>query len=215
MAAKATQAVQGGTDAAARTRARILEASYEVFAERGYHTAKISDIADRIHMSHGTFYRYFKNKLDIFSTVIGGVMTDLLGVFAEEKPDAPDTLDEYRAQLLRIGRKLFTLMMDDPQFSRILFYESLGIDEEINDTIHRGFDLFGALTAAYLRNGVDKGFLRKDLVIEETAFALNAVLLEGARRISLSEEPEKAFEKWTKALVDLMLDGMADRGTTS
>ena len=107
------------------------------------------------------------------------------------------------------------LMMDDPQFSRILFYESLGIDEEINDTIHRGFDLFGALTAAYLRNGVDKGFLRKDLVIEETAFALNAVLLEGARRISLSEEPEKAFEKWTKALVDLMLDGMADRGTTS
>jgi len=195
--------------AAAKTRARILEASYEVFAERGYHAAKISDIADKLHMSHGTFYRYFRNKLDIFSTVIDGVVQMLAGVFTDELPDAPDTLEEYHDQLVRIGRKLYELMMGSPQLSRLLFYESLGIDEEINEKIKRGFELFGMATAAYLKNGVEKGFLREDLVIEETAFALNAILLEGARRISLAEDPEVAYEKWTKALVDLMLEGMA------
>ena len=73
----------------------------------------------------------------------------------------------------------------------------------------KALKLFGMATAAYLKNGVEKGFLREDLVIEETAFALNAILLEGARRISLAEDPEVAYEKWTKALVDLMLEGMA------
>lgn len=44
------------------TRARLMSAGVEVLAERGYHGARVDDIASRAEVSHGTFYQYFANK---------------------------------------------------------------------------------------------------------------------------------------------------------
>ena len=38
----------------------ILAASVQVFAEKGFHAAGIADIAQKLGIGHGTFYRYFK-----------------------------------------------------------------------------------------------------------------------------------------------------------
>jgi len=46
----------------ARTRRRLLDAGIRAFAERGYHAARVDDIARGAAMSHGTFYLYFSNK---------------------------------------------------------------------------------------------------------------------------------------------------------
>src|SRR5258708_7810985 len=53
-----------------RRRREIIEAAYEVFSPRGYSAAGIADIAERLGMGHGTFYRYFKNKRDILDQVV-------------------------------------------------------------------------------------------------------------------------------------------------
>src|SRR4030081_372015 len=55
---------------AERRRREIIEAAFEVFATRGYTAAGIADIAERLGMGHGTFYRYFKNKRDILDQVV-------------------------------------------------------------------------------------------------------------------------------------------------
>lgn len=51
------------------TRARLLEAAKEVFEEDGFLEARISDIAERASLSHGSFYHYFESKEEIFREV--------------------------------------------------------------------------------------------------------------------------------------------------
>ena len=52
-----------------RTRVRLLEAAKHVFEEAGFLDARISDIAERAGVSHGTFYTYFESKDEIFREV--------------------------------------------------------------------------------------------------------------------------------------------------
>ncbi|HZJ26059.1 MAG TPA: helix-turn-helix domain-containing protein [Acidimicrobiia bacterium] len=44
---------------------RLSDAGIQVFAERGYHAARVDDIVRAAHTSHGTFYLYFANKEDL------------------------------------------------------------------------------------------------------------------------------------------------------
>jgi AcrR family transcriptional regulator len=195
-------------DLAAQRRNEILEASARLFAEKGYHATNIADIAAEMGIGHGTFYRYFRNKLDIFEQVIGEIIERISQVVMRERADEADTLEEYREQLYRIGDGLVEIIASNPIAVRVLFYESLGIDEQINKMIHRAFDLFGAYTQAYLENGMRKGFLRKDIHPREAALAVNSMLLEAARRIVTAKQREAAKRKWTDTIIRLMLDGL-------
>jgi len=49
---------------------RILDAAIEVIAQKGFHTARISDIAGLAGVADGTVYLYFKNKDEILMTAI-------------------------------------------------------------------------------------------------------------------------------------------------
>ena len=60
-----------------QTRARLLEAAKLVFEETGFLEARISDIAQRAGLSHGSFYHYFDSKEQIFREV-AEVQEDLL-----------------------------------------------------------------------------------------------------------------------------------------
>jgi len=48
-----------------RTLAKLLSAGLRVFAERGYHVARVDDIVRAARTSHGTFYLYFASKEDL------------------------------------------------------------------------------------------------------------------------------------------------------
>ncbi len=194
---------------AEKRRSEIIEAALEVFSEKGYHAAKIEDIANRLNIGHGTFYRYFKNKLDIFNHVVEDVISRAARFVSDIDPREPNTLEEYRAQLETIGDRLFELFKKHPQISRILFYEAFGIDDEyLQRRIREVFDLFGKFTAMYLENGVRKGYLRGDMHIRETALAVNAALFEACRRVVSSEDPERAVEVWKETVITLMLEGL-------
>jgi AcrR family transcriptional regulator len=52
-----------------QTRARLVEAAKTVFEEHGFLDARISDIAERAGMSHGSFYHYFQSKDEVFLEV--------------------------------------------------------------------------------------------------------------------------------------------------
>src|SRR4051812_42786170 len=61
----------------ARTRARLLTAAKEIFEENGFLEARISDIAERAGLSHGSFYTYFDSKEQIFREVAAAVDDEL------------------------------------------------------------------------------------------------------------------------------------------
>lgn len=54
----------------ARTRADLLKAARQVFAEHGYHDTSIADITERADIGVGTFYLHFHDKDEIFTTLV-------------------------------------------------------------------------------------------------------------------------------------------------
>jgi AcrR family transcriptional regulator len=48
-----------------KTMRRLLDAGSRVFADRGFHAARVDDIVRAARTSHGTFYLYFTNKEDL------------------------------------------------------------------------------------------------------------------------------------------------------
>jgi len=59
------------------TRARLLDAAKQIFEEHGFLDARISDIAERAGLSHGSFYHYFDSKEQIFREVAEAVYEHL------------------------------------------------------------------------------------------------------------------------------------------
>jgi AcrR family transcriptional regulator len=56
---------------------RILEAGAQCFAESGYHRANVDEIVKRAGFARGTFYKYFRDKLDLL-LVLSDECEDLL-----------------------------------------------------------------------------------------------------------------------------------------
>jgi AcrR family transcriptional regulator len=61
----------------AQTRTRLVEAAKAVFESDGFLEARISDIAERAGLSHGSFYHYFDSKEQIFHEVATAVEDEL------------------------------------------------------------------------------------------------------------------------------------------
>lgn len=190
-------------------RTQILDAAYKVFSTKGYRDTTIADVALELGIGHGTFYRYFTNKYDIFQQVLKTALVRVSQAIASEDAKAADTLDEYRAQVERIGRKMLTLLDEDPAIPRLLFYEAMGISPELDEKIQRGWELAGKVTEAYLVNGKRKGFLPAELDTHVVALAINALIFEGGRRVLRSKDREAAKTRWLRGLVALIFDGVA------
>ncbi len=189
----------------------ILQASFEVFAEKGYHATKISDIAEKLNIGHGTFYRYYKNKLDIFSVVVDELFKKIINSIADEKPDMANDLNDYRQQIGRIGDKMFNVFVRDTRIAKILFYEVLGVHPEINEKFERVLDFFDTYTEQYFINGIRKGFLKPGMDTLMLARAVNSLIFASARDGIITDDPETVISRWKKTIILLMLDGMAKK----
>src|SRR2546421_6507692 len=61
----------------ARTRADLLAAARQVFAARGYHEASIAEITQAADVGVGTFYLHFRDKDEIFNTLLEEGLRDI------------------------------------------------------------------------------------------------------------------------------------------
>ncbi|MFW6867715.1 TetR/AcrR family transcriptional regulator [Nocardioides sp. CPCC 206347] len=192
----------------AQTRREIIDAAFTCFAEQGYHATGIADIAARIGIGHGTFYRYFENKRDIVEHVINDLIERIVETLgAENAPDAVDTLEDYRAQSSRIGEGLARIFSQDPRVPQLLL-SAAGIDDAMREKMLDLFDLTTPLTAAYLVHGVEGGYLRSDLDVESTAQAINGMIL-GSILAALRDPTPERQARLSAAIRAVMYDGIA------
>jgi len=191
-------------------RRQIIDAALKVVAEKGYHNSTIADFAGELQVGHGTIYRYFKNKLDIASSVIQEIIENIAEVVTAEPPDGAKTLEEYRSQLYHIGELFYDLLDSRPDYHRLLFFEALSIDEAVTAKIDTAYILFAGYTELYLKNGIKEGFLKPDIHTREASLAINSMLFEAARRLYLDSSVDAESKKaWTETIVGIMLDGLA------
>lgn len=192
----------------AELRQEIIDTAFVCFAEKGYHATGIADIAGELGIGHGTFYRYFSNKRDIIDHVIDDLaarITEALGT--ENAPEAAATLDEYRAQLDRIGAALTRILLADRRVAQLLLFHATGIDDELTHRLYGLLDTADALTAGYLGHGVELGYLRADLDTVNTARAITGMLLAGLLH-GLRDPDETAIAELNQAIRRLLIDGV-------
>ena len=53
-----------------QTRQKILEAAYRTFSEKGFIGTRMTDIAERAEVAHGSLFVHFKTQDDLVSSVI-------------------------------------------------------------------------------------------------------------------------------------------------
>jgi AcrR family transcriptional regulator len=187
----------------------ILDAAHTVFASKGYAAAGIADLAREVGIGHGTVYRYFDNKRAVAEALFDRALARVADVIATESPDGTDTLAAYRAQVRRIGHRLFELFTADPALARLLFHDLSMVDPQLRQRLADALDLFAGYTAAYLTNGVTKGFLRAGLDVEITARLINSMIFEAAAGLSNAADPPPLRDRLVDAVTALMFDGVS------
>ena len=95
-----------------RTRARLLESGAAVFADRGYHAARVDDIVKLAQTSHGTFYLYFTNKEELLRALAEVTADEFTGLTEQLPVLAPgpdglasltDWMTEFRGLYVEAG----------------------------------------------------------------------------------------------------------------
>lgn len=198
-------------------RKAILLTASKVFAEKGYYNTRISDIAEELGVGHGTIYRYFKNKHHLFDRLLNFVVSGISDIVKSEDPGVAVTIDDYYKQMERIGWSLFQFFAENRELANVIFYfEAISISRQDKST-HKRIENFShtleEYNAAYLQNGIQKGFLRKDTPVQETALLINAMVFEAVRRIFTLKEKDwnKSAQTWSKTILDLVTRGIYKR----
>jgi len=122
----------------AATRARLLDAAYAEFADRGFAGARVSRIASESGSNKQAIYLYFASKEGLFDAVL----EDRLGVLADQVPYTPDDLTGY------IGA-LFDHIVEHPELVRLTQWKQLerpdATDMELNSHVSKAEALARAL----------------------------------------------------------------------
>ncbi|MGW5381850.1 TetR/AcrR family transcriptional regulator [Nocardia sp. NPDC003963] len=192
----------------AELRQEIIDTAFVCFAEKGYHATGIADIATELGIGHGTFYRYFSNKRDIIDHVIDDLAARIIDALGTDNaPDAATSLDQYRAQIDRIGIALTRILVEDRRVAQLLLFHATGIDDELTQRLYGLLDTADTLTAGYLDHGVELGYLRADLDTINTARAVTGMMLAGVVH-GLRNPDEAAIAALNGAIRRLLVDGV-------
>src|SRR3974390_2497623 len=80
----------------------ILDAAEAVFAERGFHGARIQDIAERARIAVGTVYNHFAQKDDVLSALLDERTQEMLAQLRPSPDDPPRFADRLEARIARM-----------------------------------------------------------------------------------------------------------------
>jgi TetR/AcrR family transcriptional regulator len=151
---------QTGPRSAAK-RARILEVAMRHFAERGYHATRIEDIAGELSIAKGSVFQHFGSKEGLFLVAYQKAVTSFSTYLDAPGPVlARGFFDTLRYWLERTDR----LLRENWVPYRVALLGNYGTDLRLRQEINRFLrerDPYG--TAAFVRMGIDRGQVRKDI----------------------------------------------------
>jgi AcrR family transcriptional regulator len=120
--------------AAAEQRRRILRATGELVAKRGYADVSIELIVKRAHVSYKTFYKHFSNKEDCYATLFDQVVQSTETAIREDLQAEPR---EWSEQVVAALRKLTELIVADPLIAKAVIVEAPTVGEGIFERYER------------------------------------------------------------------------------
>jgi len=183
-------------------REQILVSARKVFAEKGYHDAKVGDIASDADVAKGTVYLYFKDKRSIFVELIDTLFSHLHGAILRV-----DTDGNVEDQVKHNIRAILSVLVDEPDTMRMLFAHASALDSAFATKIESFYVGLKALLTESLEDGQQLGIVAEGdarLYASFTLGALREILVEGTS----GAEDVRSREEIVDALYAFLLGGI-------
>ncbi|HEY7255496.1 MAG TPA: TetR/AcrR family transcriptional regulator [Solirubrobacterales bacterium] len=145
-------------------RRQILDAAIRVFARQGFHSTRVSDIADEAGVAYGLVYHYFKSKEEVLNELFTERWSLLLAAIDEaDSADLPP-----RAKLETVAGFIIESYRHDPELMKVIIVEVTRAANSFGQThlreIRRAYDSIARIVA----EGQESGAFRSDI---DPAFA--------------------------------------------
>ena len=165
-------------------RERILRAAVDVFAQTGYFSAKVSDVAKAAGVADGTIYLYFQGKEDLLLTIFREYMTHYLGRLQETLAGVSDLVAQLREavtfHLTTAGSDRALAVVFQVELRQSLKFMSL--------LSQGGVGNYLGMLKQLIERGQVSGVFRRDLKPQVVANAIFGILDEMVTKWILSEK---------------------------
>lgn len=196
---------RAGEETGPSRRRRIREAAVTVFATKGYHDARVSDIAKEAGVAHGLVYHYFAGKEQLLQDVFQRTWKNIeLGLRSIEEAEGASARD----QLADIVRLLLGSYRMSPDLVRVVVLEvtrSGHLRAQV-DEIAEAFSIIERI----ITSGQDRGELRADIPPRLVSFvfwgAIDEVLTGWVFGTLPSADEDVADAE--RAVVEVVLGGL-------
>ncbi len=193
------------SDRRADKRALISDAAVQVFAEKGFHQARVSDIARRAGVADGTIYLYFKNKEDLLLSIFEESMDIMLRDLAASMEGATCPRDRLR----RFAAYHLSQVRDHRALAEVLQVELRLSTKFLKDYRPEKLWQYLEVFRQIIRDGQSQGLIREDVdpFITSWAFfgsldqlAMQWVLTGPKARFTLDAAAEQVAEVFIRGV---------------
>jgi len=156
----------------AQRKAQIVQAALEVFVEKGYYAANVSDVAQKAGVSQGTIYHYFPSKDDLFWVAYEAwEVQSLYGEIQQALGASQSPTEQLRILAQTVGERMTQAAAMLP--ANVEFWSHLTRNEAVRQGFQRLFATMRGHLARIIQEGITQGEFT-DVNAEETASLLIA-----------------------------------------
>jgi TetR/AcrR family fatty acid metabolism transcriptional regulator len=189
---------------------QILRAAVEVFAERGFHRTRVSDIARRAGVAYGLIYHYFDSK----DAVLGAVFEENWAVFLKVLRDIAQAKDKPSAEkLIAIAHLLIDALRINPALVQVIIQEVSRSDRYVHSKKLEAFQEAFAVIRGIIVEGQSRGELKRGidpLVGAYIFFGALETICTGFTLKAIPCSSEADAERLKKTVTTALLSGMLE-----
>jgi len=195
-----------GAKTAPDKRRVILDAAVRVFARQGFHSCRVSDIADEAGVAYGLVYHYFASKDEVLDTLFlerWNVMLELIReVDAEPLP--------VREKLGAIASFIVDSYRHDPDLMKVIIVEVTRAANSFGDThigtIREAYELIGGI----VEEAQAQGHFKAEIEARFAAMAFYGVIeqLLTGWIFNLRPQGEEDFERAKWMVIETVCGGL-------
>ncbi len=189
----------------------ILDAAVRVFAEKGFHGARISDVADAAGVADGTIYLYFKNKDDLLLSIFEEKMDQLTGGLRDALTGGGTALDRIE----RFARYHFRMVQEHRAVSEVLQIELRLSNKFLKEYRPEKLWEYLGIFAGLVREGQEAGTIRKDVDPFMAMWAFFGAMDEMAMQWVLARHRPFSLDAAADTVVRVFIRGLAADPTVS
>jgi TetR/AcrR family fatty acid metabolism transcriptional regulator len=195
--------------AAADKRRQILDAAIRVFARQGFHSCRVSDVADEAGVAYGLVYHYFQSKEEIMGTLFTERWQIMLDAIAEI-----DRQDEVpaRDKLYLVASFIIDSYRHEPDLMKVIIVEVTRAANSFGRAhlpkIREAYDMIGQI----VHKAQQDGTFKREISPEFGALVFYGAIeqLLSAWIFDLLPRSEEDFERAKELVVDAICGGLED-----